>query len=72
VVTSWAPFGWSLQSLSGFVMMVAIYATIIRATRFTLAPQCHGWRMSRRAKVATGLALAGLVSLVVVSSVGTG
>jgi hypothetical protein len=30
-------FGWSLHSLAGFVLMLAIYATIIGATRFTFA-----------------------------------
>ena len=30
-------FGWSLQSLAGFVLMLAVYATIIRATRFTFS-----------------------------------
>ena len=30
-------FGWSLHSLTGFVLMLAIYATIIWATRFTFS-----------------------------------
>jgi hypothetical protein len=30
-------FGWSLQTLAGFVMMLAVYAAIIWATRFTFA-----------------------------------
>lgn len=32
-------FGWSLHTLAGFVMMLAVYATIIWATRFTFAAQ---------------------------------
>ena len=32
-------FSWSLHTLAGFVLMVALYATIIRATRFTFGPQ---------------------------------
>lgn len=30
-------FGWSLHTLAGFVMMLAVYATVIWATRFTFA-----------------------------------
>lgn len=36
-------FGWSLHALAGFVLMLAIYATIIWATRFTFTPQSDGW-----------------------------
>ena len=32
-------FGWSVHTLAGFVLMLALYATIIRATRFTFGPQ---------------------------------
>lgn len=65
-------FGWSLQSLAGFASMLAIYATIIWATRFTFAAQQDGWRMPRRAKVAGLLGVAALGALLVVSSVGLG
>ena len=32
-------FGWSMQMVAGFVMMSAVYSTIIWATRWTFAPQ---------------------------------
>jgi hypothetical protein len=44
-------FGYSLHALAGFVGMVAIYATIIAATRFTIEPRADGWRMKRRVKI---------------------
>lgn len=65
-------FGWSLQSLCGFALMLSIYATIIWATRFSFTAQHDGWRMSRRVKVAGILGVAALGSLLAVSSVGLG
>ncbi len=56
-------FGWSLHSLAGFVVMLAVYGTIIRATRFTLAPQADGWRMPRWATATASLVL-GLLFLI--------
>jgi hypothetical protein len=54
-------FGWSMRALVGFLSMLAIYGTIIAATRFTIEPQADGWRLKRRIKVpifvAMGLAL---------------
>ncbi len=44
-------FGWSLHSLAGYVAMLAIYAILIVATRFTLTQQDDGWRLSRKATV---------------------
>ncbi|MDP9465329.1 MAG: hypothetical protein M3P52_11945, partial [Actinomycetota bacterium] len=32
-------FGWSLHAIAGFLAMLGIYATIISATRFTVAAQ---------------------------------
>ncbi len=46
-------FGWSLHTAAGYIVMLAIYAIIISATRFTLAPQNDGWRLSRRATIIT-------------------
>jgi hypothetical protein len=40
-------FGWSLHTLAGFLGMIALYATIVSATRFTFAAQADGWRMRR-------------------------
>lgn len=40
-------FGWSLHSLAGFLGMLAIYGTIVRATRFTFAAQPGGRRRPR-------------------------
>ena len=65
-------FGWSVQSTCGFGLMIAIYAMIVWATRFTFAAQRDGWRMSRRARVAILLGVAALGSLLVLSSVGVG
>lgn len=56
-------FGWSLHSLAGFVLMLAIYATIIWATRFTFTEQPDGRRLSRRARVICVLLIAALVSV---------
>jgi hypothetical protein len=50
-----------MRALVGFLSMLAIYGTIIAATRFTIEPQSDGWRLKRRVKVpifvAMGLAL---------------
>jgi hypothetical protein len=51
-------FGWSLHMVAGFVVMLAVYGTIIRATRFTLARQADGWRLPRWAVVAIVVLLA--------------
>ncbi len=39
-------FGWSIQTVVGFVSMLAIYSVIIWATRFALAPQAEEWTRS--------------------------
>jgi hypothetical protein len=48
-------FGWSLQSVAGFVVMLAIYSTIIGAARSTLAPPPNGRRLRRRTVAAIAL-----------------
>jgi hypothetical protein len=40
-------FGWSLHAFVGFLTMVALYATIVSATRFTFTAQADGWRIKR-------------------------
>ena len=40
-------FGWSLHALAGFVAMLAVYGTVVRATRFTFAAQPGGRRRPR-------------------------
>ena len=40
-------FGWSLRSATGFAIMLAVYAAIIWAARFTMSPQLDGWRPNR-------------------------
>ena len=65
-------FGLSLRTLVGFVSMLAIYATIIWATRFTMTAQSDGWRMPRRAKVALVIGVAVMAALPGVSAVGFG
>ena len=51
-------FGWSLHTLAGFVMMLAVYATIIWATRFTFAAQHADSPVPRRAKMTISLVAA--------------
>ena len=65
-------FGWSFHALGGVTVMVAVYATVVWATQFALAPQRDGWRTSRAAKIAAVLGAAVLAALLVVSSVGLG
>jgi hypothetical protein len=40
-------FGWSLHALVGFLTLIALYATIVSATRFTFTAQADGWRIKR-------------------------
>jgi hypothetical protein len=40
-------FGWSLHAAVGFLGLIALYGTIVSATRFTFAAQADGWRMRR-------------------------
>ena len=40
-------FGWSLHALAGFVGMLAVYGTVVVATRFTFAAQPGGRRRPR-------------------------
>ncbi len=44
-------FGCSIHAAAGFVGMLAVYGTIIRATRSTFAQQFDGWRLPRWATV---------------------
>lgn len=53
-------FGWSLHTVAGFVVLLAVYGTIIRITRFTFAAQTDGWRFPRWATI-TCAALLGLL-----------
>ncbi|MDO8362666.1 MAG: hypothetical protein Q7V88_07205 [Actinomycetota bacterium] len=65
-------FGWSLQAAAGFALMLAVYATIIAATRFTFAAQRDSARMSRRSKYALIALVVVLAAIVVVASTGLG
>ena len=40
-------FGWSLHTLAGFVAMLAVYGTVVLATRFTFAAQPGGRQRPR-------------------------
>jgi hypothetical protein len=40
-------FGWSLHAAAGFVGLIALYSTIIGATRFTFTAQADGWHLKR-------------------------
>lgn len=53
-------FGWSMHTLVGFLGMVAIYGTIVAATRFTMVPLADGWRLKSQFKIAI-LVIAGLL-----------
>lgn len=63
-------FGWSLHAFAGFTLMLAIYSTIIWATRFTFSAQRDGWRLSRRAKTVCLLLVVALASILFVRSGG--
>jgi len=65
-------FGWSLHTLAGFTAMLAVYAAIIWATRFTFAAQADGWRLSRRAKLLVPGFVALSVSVLLLVNVGFG
>ena len=54
-------FGWSLHAVAGFVAMLAIYSTIVWATRFTFTAQGDGWRLPRWATIALFVVLGLLV-----------
>ena len=53
-------FGWSLHTAAGFLAMLAIYATIIGATKQTFAPPADRLRINRRLSIAM-LVVAGLM-----------
>ena len=61
-------FGWSLHTTAGFVSMLAVYATIIRAARSTFSAPTHGRHLHRRLKI-VGLVVLGLVFLFFVASI---
>ena len=63
-------FGWSLHTLAGFVMMLAVYATIIWATRFTFAAQHADSPAAPRAKMTISLVAVLLVLIAFVAGGG--
>ena len=63
-------FGWSMRALLGFLAMLAIYGTIIAATRFTIEPQADGWKLKRRAKVPIFVAIGLVMTYALVGIVG--
>ena len=60
-------FGWSPRSAASAVGLVAIYTTIIWATRSTLAPHPNGFCKSRKAKfvITAMVAIAAAVPLLI-------
>jgi hypothetical protein len=40
-------FGWSVHTLAGFLALLAIYGTVIRAARATFATRTDGWHIPR-------------------------
>ena len=63
-------FGWSLHALAGFVVMLAIYGTIIVATRYSIAAFDDGWRVKRRVKVGMLVAFSLVVGYFIVGMAG--
>lgn len=63
-------FGWSLHALAGFVVMLAIYGTIIVATRYSIAAFDDGWHVKRRVKVGTLIAFSLVVGYFIVGMAG--
>ena len=53
-------FGWSIHSLAGLLVMLAIYGIFVWATRFTFEPQADGWRLPRGVRIAL-LVLAAMI-----------
>jgi len=62
-------FGWSAQAVAGFLAMLAVYGTIISATRFTVTRNEGSKRLPRWAYVALGV---GAIVLVLLPMVGAG
>jgi len=60
-------FGWSLHSLAGLLVMLAIYGIIVWATQFVLAPQLDGWRAPRWSKVVAGSLVFILMARVIIA-----
>jgi hypothetical protein len=52
----------STRTVVGFLWFLSVYAGIVWAARFTLAPQLDGWRAPRAARMA-GVAAVALVAL---------
>ena len=48
IIGGFATFGWSFRTGGGFVAMLGLYAAVVWATRFTLAPMADGWCSLRR------------------------
>jgi F0F1-type ATP synthase membrane subunit c/vacuolar-type H+-ATPase subunit K len=63
-------FGWSLHTFIGFVATLAIYGTIIAATKFTIGPQSDGWRLKRRIKISIFVIVGLLMTYALVGVVG--
>ena len=59
-------FGWSLHATAGFLAMIALYATIVSATRFTFTAQPDGWHLKRWVTI-TMFVLLGLLLLQLVA-----
>ena len=56
-------FGWSLHTLAGIAIMLAIYSVIVWATQFTMARQDDGFRIPRWARLAIALPIGVLIVL---------
>lgn len=61
-------FGWSLQSLAGFLAMLAVYGTIIAAARFTMTKAAGGKGLPRWAVITLAVAAVLLVLLPMVGA----
>lgn len=56
-------FGWSMRTIAGFVILLAVYSTIIWAGRFTFAVQNADSPAPRRARIVLSLVAAMLVAI---------
>ena len=63
-------FGYSLHTVVGFLAMLALYGTIITATRYTIAAQTDGWQLGRKARTAFLVVLGLVVVYVTVGMIG--
>ena len=63
-------FGWSVHSAAGIIGLLALYGTIIGATKFAFSPQQDGWRLNRTLKAVVSVLVGLLLAFLVVGLMG--